>query len=92
MGKDFKRYNEEIAEYNKAAVEVVKKYGFEVNDLFTLSESLDEDAHSDPVHYYTSVGTEAFTKRVLSFVVPALEIEDEIEYKEELYVRDPVGI
>lgn len=92
MSKDFKRYNEEIAEYNKAAVKVVKKYGFEVNDLFALSDSLDEDAHSDPVHYYTSVGTESFTKQVLSFVVPALGIEEKIEYKEELYVREPVGI
>lgn len=87
--KDFNRYNEEIAEYNKTAVEVVKKYGFEINDLFTLSESLGDDAHSDPVHYHTSVGTEAFTKQVLSFVVPALGIEDEIEY---LYVKEPVGI
>ena len=92
MSKDFKRYNEEIEQYNKAAVEVVKKYGFEINDLYSVSVSLPESAHSDAVHYYTSTGTKAFTKKVLSAVLPALGIDEEIEYREELYVAKPIGI
>lgn len=61
MSKDFKRYNEEIEAYNKTAVEIVKKYGFKVNDLYALSQTLSEEVHFDAVPYYTPVGTEAFT-------------------------------
>ena len=92
MSNDFKRYNDEIEAYNAAAVEVVKKYGFEVNDLYSVSVSLPESAHSDPVHYYTELGTEAFTKQVLSYVVPALGIEEEVEYVSQMYTDKPIGI
>lgn len=92
MGKDFKRYNEEIEAYNKAAVEVVKKYGFEVNDLYAVSTSLPKEAHSDPVHYYTTMGTEIFTNKVLSVVAPYLELDTVPEYREEMYTDKPIGI
>jgi len=92
MGKDFKRYNEEIQRYNEAAVAVVKKYGFAVNDLYRPSAALPAEAHSDPVHYYTPMGTEAFTNRVLSFVAPALGISETPEYQEALYTDKPIGM
>lgn len=92
MRKDFMRYNEEIEAYNKAAVEVVKKHGFEVNDLYALSVTLPEEAHSDPVHYYTPMATEVYTKQVLSYVLPHLGIADDTAYKEDLYTDKPVGI
>ena len=92
MSADFKRYNEEIEAYNTAAVEVVKKYGFAVNDLYAVSVSLPDEAHSDPVHYYTPMGTEAFTNQVLSFVAPAAELETIPVYKETLHTDKPIGI
>lgn len=92
MDKNFKRYNEEIEKYNDAAVEIVKKYGFEVNDLYSVSATLPEEAHSDAVHYYTPVGTEIFTNQVLSFVVPELDINEVVEYREEMHTDKPVGI
>ena len=92
MQKDFKRYNEEIEKYNEAAVQVVKKHGFAVNDLYAVSVDLPDDAHSDPVHYYTPMGTEAFTNAVLSYILPSLGIDEEIAYKEELYTDKPIGI
>ena len=92
MGKNFKRYNEEIEEYNKRAVEVVKKHGFIVNDLFATSLTLGEDAHSDCVHYYTTVGTETFANQVISYIADALGITEKITYKEELYTDKPIGI
>ena len=92
MSRNFKRYNEEIEKYNEVAVDIAKKFGFKINDLYGLSASLPEEAHSDPVHYYTSVGTEAFTKKVLSFVVPELGIDEPFEYCEEVYTEKPVGI
>ena len=92
MSADFKRYNEDIEAYNAIAVEIVKKYGFEVNDLYAVSAALPEEAHSDAVHYYTPMGTEAFANRVLSYVVPALGLEEVPVYKEELYTDNPIGI
>lgn len=92
MAVNFKRYNEEIEKYNDAAVAVVKKYGFAVNDLYPVSTALPAEAHSDPVHYYTPMGTEAFANRVLAHVVPLLGITDEVTYKEELYTDKPIGI
>lgn len=92
MSRDFKRYNEEIEAYNDAAVEIVKRYGFIVNDLYETSLTLPESAHSDPVHYYTPLGTKVFTDKVLEYLAPALELENTPEYKEELYTDKPVGI
>lgn len=92
MSKDFKRYNEEIEQYNDVAVNIVKKYGFEVDDLYALSRTLPKEAHSDAVHYYTPQGTEVFTNQVLSCVLPALGIEEKLEYREEMYTDKPVGI
>ena len=92
MDKNLKRYNDEIEKYNEAAVRIVKKYGFSVNDLYALSVTLPEEVHSDAVHYYTPKGTEAFTNQVLSFVVPALGIDEKLEYCEEMYTDEPVGM
>ena len=92
MSPDFKRYNEDIEAYNAAAVEIVKKYGFEVNDLYAVSAALPEEAHSDAVHYYTPMGTEAFANRVLACVSPALGLDEVPEYREELYTDVPIGI
>lgn len=92
MGRNFKRYNEEIEQYNEAAVKIVKKHGFKVNDLYALSATLPEEAHSDAVHYYTPEGTKAFTDQVLSFVAPALGIDEELKYREEMYTDKPIGI
>ena len=92
MSEKFKRYNEEIEQYNAIAVETVKKYGFKVNDLYSLSASLKSEAHSDAVHYYTPYATEHFANQVLSYLLPALGINEKLEYKEELYTDAPIGI
>ncbi len=92
MGKNFKRYNDEIEKYNEVAIGIVKKYGFKINDLYSLSATLPKEAHSDAVHYYTPAGTEAFTNQVLSFVLPELGINEELEYCEEMYTDKPIGI
>ena len=86
------RFNREIEDYNAAAVAVVKKYGFYVNDLYALSASLPMEAHSDAVHYYTPMGTEAFANQVLDVICPLLGLEEALEYKEELYTDAPVGV
>lgn len=91
MGPVFMRYNKEIEDYNAAAVKVVQKYGFQVNNLYAASVSLPAEAHSDPVHFYTPMATKVFTGQVLSYILPALGIDERLEYKEELYTDKPVG-
>ena len=73
MSKDLRRYNEDTEAYNEAAVKIVKEYGFEINDLYSLSKTLPEAAHSDAVHYYTDLGTEIFSKQVLGYITKALD-------------------
>ena len=82
MHKDCIRFDEEIKQYNAAAVEIVTKYGFEVNDLYAVSKALPEEAHSDPTHYNTAIGAEAFAKAVIGHITKALDIDAEIAYKE----------
>ncbi|MBQ8174454.1 MAG: SGNH/GDSL hydrolase family protein [Clostridia bacterium] len=68
----FYRFNRDIEAYNAAAVEIVTRHGMAVNDLYTLSKSLPDSAHSDETHYYTKEGTQAFTDRVLSVIADVI--------------------
>ena len=92
MSPECKRYNKEIETYNAAAVKIVSKYGFQVNDLYAVSVTLPAEAHSDAVHYYTPMGTKIFTEQVLSYLLPALGIDEKVEYKEALYTDKPIGL
>ena len=92
MSANFKRYNEEVERYNAAAEDVVRKYGFEVNDLYAVSQALPPEAHSDAVHYYTPMGTEAFANKVISHLLPALGVQEKVVYKEALHTDKPIGI
>ena len=75
MNPNFMRCNSDIEEYNAVAVKAAKKHGFYVNDLYSLSVSLPDEAMSDMFHYYTDIGTRAFSKQVLSCVTEALGIK-----------------
>ena len=92
MPPDFKRYNSEIEQYNAAATEIAERYGFEINDLYALSTALPPEAHSDSVHYYTPIGTKAFTDRVVQHIGQALGLDEIPVYQEELYTDKPIGI
>ncbi len=85
------RRNEDIRKYNAAAIEIVKKHGFLVNDLYAVSEKLPDEALSDDVHYYTPMGTEALSNAVISCILRELNITEEITYNEELHTDTPVG-
>ena len=74
MNPDFMRYNEDIEKYNEAAVKIVKKHGFYVNDLYEFSKTLPEESRSDAVHFYTDIGESGFTKKVLDCIETVLEI------------------
>ena len=49
--KNFFRYNCDIEEYNKKAVEVLSPLGVTFNDLYTVTKNFDDYMRSDWVHY-----------------------------------------
>lgn len=49
--KDFIRYNVEIEEYNKKAIEVLTPLGVDFNDLYSLTKNFEDSLRSDWVHY-----------------------------------------
>ena len=77
--KNFMRKNSVIEEYNKAAIEVMKKYGYYVNDLYELTKSLDLDHYSDMTHLYTEKGRVALLRQVLDSICDVLPIENDFD-------------
>ncbi len=70
-----KRYNADVERFNTAAVEVVRKYGFAVNDLYALAKDVPRGYHSDMTHFYTKEGTRLLTDRVTACIGQALDIK-----------------
>ena len=92
----FQRYNRDIEAYNAAAVKIVTKYGFAVNDLYTLLKDAPDSYHSDITHHYTRKATEVITGQVLQHIQEAIGVEaKEIDYRQffqETEEEDIVGI
>lgn len=71
----FSRKNGDIEKINEVAVEIVKKYGMSVNDLYALLKDAPEELHSDKTHFNTPAAREVITKQVLKSVCPALGVD-----------------
>ena len=69
------RKNSITAEYNKVAVEIVKKYGHQVNDLFEATKDIDDSYFVDSSHPYTEKGTILLVERVLSSIKNSLDLD-----------------
>lgn len=93
-GKDFKRFNQDIEAYNAAAVEIVKKYGFEVNDLYTLLKDAPKSYFSDMTHYYTQEATEVITNQVLQHIAKAIDVEPKAIHYADFFEKkeDAIGL
>lgn len=68
------RKNDKIKEYNDIAAKVCKKYGFEINDLYSVVENVPEKYYSDMTHLYTPEGTQLLTDAVIKKICEVLEI------------------
>lgn len=64
-----------IEAYNHAALEIVTKHGFAVDDLYEITKDAPEEYHSDRVHYYTKDGTRILTGRVVESIERCLKIQ-----------------
>lgn len=58
------RCNKDIARYNEIAKNLFDRLNVEVNDLWSVSRELPQEAHSDSVHFQTELGIEALGRKV----------------------------
>lgn len=57
-----------------AAVQIVKKHGGEINDLYAAVKNCPTHYYSDMTHLYTKEGTRLLTERVIGAIEGALGI------------------
>lgn len=72
------RLNSDVRKYNKIAVEVCKKHGFVINDLYAVLDGIPEEYYIDAAHPYTEEGTVITTNAVVRSISEILNLE----YKE----------
>jgi len=70
------RYNRDIAEFNRLALEVLADYPVEINDLWSLVWGKPESLWSDMTHLYTEEGTRLLGDAVCRAICRALDIEE----------------
>ncbi len=87
------RKNRDIEKYNEIAVNIAKKYGFFVNDLYAAVKDVPEDYYSDMTHLYTPEGTRILTSAVLRSLCSALAL-DSVEFTLSDYqtIKDVLGL
>lgn len=73
--KGLMRLNSDIEIYNQAAIDIVRKYGGEINDLYGLLRKDQMKYHSDQTHFYTKEGTRVITNQVIGCLERALNIQ-----------------
>ena len=61
---DFIRYNHEIEEYNKKAIEVLSPLGVQINDLYSITKNFEDEKRSDWVHF-SDAGSEILADAVI---------------------------
>lgn len=59
------RRNEDIRRYNEIAREVCTRLQIEIDDLWSISRKLPEEAHSDLVHFETDLGIRVLGSQVV---------------------------
>ena len=86
-----KRYNKDVEEYNRIALEVLKDTGTVVNDLYAVTKELPIECYSDMTHLYTTDGANALSNKVLEAICAELGIE-KINYDVKNFSADkPIG-
>ncbi len=83
-----KRYNRDTEAYNSAAIEIVKKYGGEINDLYMLMNNAPVEYHSDLTHYYTKEGTRLITTQVVNCIEKALDIKGKTLDYDKMFAKE----
>ena len=91
-GKNFKRYNREIEQYNAIACDVLRDTDTVINDLYSFTAAFPASFHSDMTHFYTPEGTEAMTNQVLAVICDTLGIERKTYDAGDYFTDKPHGV
>ena len=70
----YKHYNRQIREYNAIGKEIALAHGFQINDLYALTENIPAEYHSDNTHFNTSAGAKLLTEQVVKILEESLSI------------------
>ncbi len=68
------RKNSDIEKFNEIAVNIVRKYGYEINDLYSVVKNVPKEYYSDMTHLYTPEGTCLLTNAVLKSICSVTDI------------------
>lgn len=71
----YKRFNNEIEQYNAAARAVLEPLGVQINDLHGLTCGIPEEYRSDMTHFNTKEGARLLANRVIAQIEDALDIK-----------------
>ena len=71
----FKRFNNEIREYNAVAINALKDTDTLINDLYSVSEKATADCRSDMTHFNTEKGIKLIGGEVLGVICKELGID-----------------
>lgn len=71
----YKRTNTDTERYNQAAIEIVRKHGGDINDLYGLLKDRQMEYHSDQTHFHTKEGTRVIANQVIGCIEKALIIK-----------------
>lgn len=71
---EMKRYNRDTERYNAEAISIVKKYGAEINDLYSVVKDCPKECYSDLTHLYTEQGTKLVADQVIRTIAQTLQI------------------
>lgn len=73
------RRNEDIRKYNDIAQKICEEMQIQVDDLWSISRNLPQEAHSDLVHYETDIGIKALGNQVARCLMLVMEEMEKIE-------------
>ena len=69
---EFIRYNHEIEEYNRKALEVMEELGVEVNDLYSITAAFEQSMYADWVHFNDD-GSKVLADAVIKACLPDMK-------------------
>ena len=76
-GDIYQRYNKDVEEYNKIALDALKDTDTVINDLYSLTTTLPAECRSDMTHFNTPEGVKMLGGQVLSYVCKVLDVKTE---------------
>ena len=68
------RYNRDIEQFNRIAVDVLADFPVEINDLYALMKDQPKSLYSDMTHFYTPEGTKILGDRVTQVLRTSMHI------------------